>query len=252
MDSSFFSAPKGRFSLGQLHVLGPQLLGRLRGEIGAQQISALAQLAPLFAIFLHLPDQANATGRIPQVELGSEQRAVALFKMTLQFRPVRQDAVQVAVKTRVVDLAFFDLQMIVQRGRWIPALLDGQFAARRTETVDRRHRRYPRPGNIGPLAIDVLFEEIIQFKPLPQLQSEKSGTEPTRPFQANLVHNYPRRIVIGRHLMQRKQFQLTRFLSLVEHLNRLQPARLCRTVQLAQIADRPLTRTIRRAYRFPQ
>src|ERR1022692_1478279 len=91
-------------------------------------------------------------------------------------------------------------------------------------------------------------------KPLPKFQSEKAATEPTHPFQSNLVHNHLRylRIVIGRHHMRRKQFQLTRFPLLVEHLNRLQPARLCRTVQLPQIADRPLTRTIRRAYRFHQ
>ena len=70
------------------------------------------------------------------VELGTEQHTVALFQMPLQFRLVRQDAVQAAIQTRVVDLAVFDLQKIVQRGRRIPALLDGQLAARRAETVD--------------------------------------------------------------------------------------------------------------------
>ena len=35
-----------------------------------------------------------------------------------------------AVQERVVDLAFFNLLQIVQRGRRIPALLDGQFAPR--------------------------------------------------------------------------------------------------------------------------
>jgi len=36
---------------------------------------------------------------------------------------------------------------------------------------------------------------------------------------------------------------------LVENLDRLQPARLRRTVQLAQITERPLTRTAGRPYR---
>src|SRR5271166_1748459 len=65
------------------------------------------------------------------VRLGPEQRAVAFFQMPLQLRLVRQNAVQAAIQARIVDLAFFDLQQIVQRGGWIPALLDSQFAARR-------------------------------------------------------------------------------------------------------------------------
>jgi hypothetical protein len=64
------------------------------------------------------------------VELSSEQRAIALFQMPFQLRLVRKNAVQAAIRSRVVDLAFFYLQQIVQRRRRIPALLDGKFAAR--------------------------------------------------------------------------------------------------------------------------
>jgi hypothetical protein len=46
--------------------------------------------------------------------------------------------------------------------------------------------------------------------------------------------------------------QLMRITLFVENLDRLLPARVCRTIQLAQIADRSLTRTIRRAHRFHQ
>ncbi len=52
--------------------------------------------------------------------------------------------------------------------------------------------------------------------------------------------------------MRREQFQLLRLALFIEDLDRLQPARLRRTVQLAQIAQRSLTRTIRRAHRFHQ
>ena len=52
--------------------------------------------------------------------------------------------------------------------------------------------------------------------------------------------------------MRGKELQLLRFALFIEDLNRRQPARLRRTVQLAQVAERFLTRTIRRAHRFDQ
>jgi hypothetical protein len=85
----------------------------------------------------------------------------------LQLRLVRQHAVQTAVETRVVDLAFFDPQQIVECGGWIPALLDGQFAARRAQPIDRQQRGHARPRHIGGFAIDGLLEEAIQFETLP-------------------------------------------------------------------------------------
>ena len=42
---------------------------------------------------------------------------------------MRQNVVQTAVQTSVVDFAFVDRQQIVKRSRWIPTLLDGQFTA---------------------------------------------------------------------------------------------------------------------------
>ena len=69
----------------------------------------------------------------------------------------------------------------------VPALLDGQFAARRAEAVDRQQRRYARPGYIGCFMIDVLLKEAIQFESLPKIQAEKAGAECSRTFQAHLV-----------------------------------------------------------------
>src|ERR1017187_9669261 len=58
--------PERRFGLRQLHVLRPQLFGRLRLEIGTQQISAFARFTPALAIFFDLPKQPHAFHRIPQ------------------------------------------------------------------------------------------------------------------------------------------------------------------------------------------
>lgn len=101
------------------------------------------------------------------VELGAKQRAITLLEMPLQLRLVRQYAIQTAIQARVVDLAFFDLQQIIQRRRRIPALLDRQFAARCAQPVDRQQRRHARPCHIACFMIDCLFEEAIELKPLP-------------------------------------------------------------------------------------
>jgi hypothetical protein len=52
--------------------------------------------------------------------------------------------------------------------------------------------------------------------------------------------------------MRGPQFQLLRFPLFVKNLNRLQPSRLIRTVQLAQMAERSLAWTIYCAHRFHQ
>ena len=187
------------------------------------------------------------------IELGSEQLAITLLEMPLQLRLVRQNPVQTAVQPRVVDLAFFDLQQIIQRRRWIPALLDRQLAARRAQPVDGQHRRHTRPRHIRRIVIHRLLEETIQRQALPQFPAQEAGAELARSLQPNSIHQHARHLrIIGRRLdMRRKQFQLLGFALLVEHLDRLQPTRLRRTVQLTQITQRPLTRTVRRSAPFP-
>jgi len=167
---------------------------------------------------------------------------------------VRQNAVQATVQTRVVDLAFFDLQQIVQRRRRIPALLDGQFAAWRTQTIDRQQSRHARPRHIGRLVIHRLFEESVQSQPLPQLDPQIAGAELARSLQSHFIQQYARHLrVIGRRLHIRgEQFQLLCFTLLVENLDGLHPPRMGRTIQLAQVAERLLARTVRCTHRFHQ
>ena len=188
------------------------------------------------------------------VELCSEQLAVSFLEMPLQLRLVWQHPVQATVQPRVVDLAFFDSQQIIQsRGR-VPALFNRQLTAWRAQPVDRQHRGNPRPGHISLMLVDGLFEEAIQFQTLPKFQTEPDGSELPRPLQTHLVQQHPRhlRIIRRRFHLRREQLQLLRFTLLVENFNRLQPARLRGTVQLAEVAQCFLTRTIGRAHRFHQ
>ena len=60
------------------------------------------------------------------------------------------------------------------------------------------------------------------------------------------------RIIAWRFHLRREQFQLLLFALLVEDFNRFQPPGLRGTVQLPEIAQRFLPRTIRCAYRFHQ
>jgi len=109
-------------------------------------------------------------------------------------------------------------------------------------------------GTSAGFPIDGLFEETIQFQALPQIQPQETGAELPRSFQTYFVQQHPRylRIVLGRSHMRRKQFQLLRIALIVEDLNGLQPARLRRAVQFAQIANRFLTRTVWCAHRLHQ
>src|SRR5205814_9601489 len=70
--------------------------------------------------------------------------AITIFEMPLQFRLVRQDAIQTAVQTRVVDLPVLDPQQIVQRRPGIPTLFDRQLTAWRAQPVDRQDRKSTR------------------------------------------------------------------------------------------------------------
>jgi len=98
------------------------------------------------------------------------------------------------------------------------------------------------------------LKETIQFEPLPQFQPQKARTELARSFQPYFVQQHPRylRIVRRRRHMRGEQLQLLCFALFIEDLNGRQPARLRGTVQLAQVAECLLARTIRCAHRFHQ
>src|SRR5579875_2197267 len=62
------------------------------------------------------------------VEFRRKEFAITLLEMLLQFRLVRQQAVEAAVQSGVIDRTRPNAQQIIQRGGRIPVLLDPQFA----------------------------------------------------------------------------------------------------------------------------
>ncbi len=99
-----------------------------------------------------------------------------------------------------------------------------------------------------------LLEEPIQFQALPQLQTQPAGAELARSFQTHLIQQHARDLrIAGRRLhIGGEQLELLRLTLLIEDLDRFQPACLCRTVQLTEIAEPSLSRSVRRAHRFHQ
>ncbi len=164
-----------------------------------------------------------------------------LFDLCLE----RQQAVQAAIQTRVVDLACFNMQQILQGGRRVPVLFYGQFAARIAQAIDREYCGYSRPRHIRVISVQVLDQELVQLQPLPQLQSQITVAEATRALHSYLLHQHARHIRIIRGFdFGGKQFQLRALAVFVEDLHRLLPPRMRRTVQLSQITKRALPRAI--------
>src|SRR5271165_2100528 len=57
---------KRRLGFGELHIFRPQLLRRVRRQIGAQHVSALPQVPPSLTVGFHFPNQTYPGGSIPQ------------------------------------------------------------------------------------------------------------------------------------------------------------------------------------------
>ena len=211
----------------------------------------VARVAPLQQrVLLGLAFHVGAGQVVKQhVELGAEQFAIAFLQMALQFRLVGQQPVQTTIQAGVVDLAFRNPQQIIQCRGGIPALLDAQLAAGRTQAVNGQQRRHSRPGYLSGFLIQQVFPEPVQFQPLPQFQTQATSSKLPHP-----AHPHPSYVrIVLRHLdVRRKQFQLPAFALLVEDRDHLQPVRLRRVVQFAQITQRALTRTVGRADGFDQ
>jgi hypothetical protein len=174
--------------------------------------------------------------------------------MPLKRRLVWQDLIECPIESAVIDLALGNVQQVVEGGGRIPAFFDRQLAAGRAEPIDREHRGDPRPRHVRGLVIAVRLEEVIQLQLAPARQAQQARAQLPRPFQPHALDQYLRhlRIVRGRRDVRGKPFQLVALTGLVEDLDRLQPPRLRRAIQLAEMTHRPLTRTIRRADRFHQ
>ena len=98
------------------------------------------------------------------------------------------------------------------------------------------------------------LEEFVQPQLAPERQPEQRGPQLPRPLQPDPLDQdvCDLRVIRGRCDVRGKQFQLVPFAGLVEDLDRLQPPRLRRIIQLAELTERPLARAIRRAHRFDE
>ena len=93
-------------------------------------------------------------------------------------------------------------QQIIQRRRWIPALLHSQLAA--WCTADRSPA--PQPRYVCRIIIHDLLKETIQFQMLPQLLAQETGAELSCPLQADSIHQDARHLrIIVRHPDMRRE-----------------------------------------------
>jgi hypothetical protein len=124
---------------------------------------------------------------------------------------------------------------------------DGQFASRITQPVDRQHRRRAGPRNIGKFLIQMSRKKLIQRQTLPKLQPQIAVAKPAASVLRE-AFSPERRATLGSSgssVSFRNTFNCVCLSLYAEDLDGLLPASLSRTVQLTQIADGPLSWTIR-------
>ena len=188
------------------------------------------------------------------VELRREQLAVARREMALERGLLRQQVIERAIEATVIDRALGHMQQVVQRGRRIPALFNRQLAPGRTQPIDREDRGDARPRHVGRGRIHPRLEEGVEAQLAPERQSKQRRPQLPCPLQPDPLDQDlgDLRVIRGRRDVRGKQFQLVPFAGVVEDVDRLQPPRLCRIIQLAEMTERPLAGAIRRAHRFDE
>jgi len=177
-----------------------------------------------------------------QLELGSEELAVAGRQMTLQRGLVGQQPIETPVEPVGVDLRRVDAEEVIQRGAAEPAGLDAQLAARRTESIDRQDRRGAGPGDVGWRRVQNRRAERVQPQALPQVPPEPDIPEVSRPRLSDPIQTDldDRRVGGDRGGARGEERQLLFFPLRVEDPDGLAPPGLDCAVQLAKIADRLL------------
>lgn len=173
--------------------------------------------------------------------LRAEQFPIAGAQVLFQRGLVREEPVEAAVEPVGVHLGGVHPEEIVQGRAPVPAGLDGEFAPGGAEPVDGEEGRDPGPGDIGRLAIQRRRPEGVEAQPLPEGPAEPDvaegpGAGPADPVQADGDDLS----VIGQRSARGEEGELLRLPLRVEDLDRLPPAGGGRTVELAEVADRPL------------
>ena len=184
-----------------------------------------------------------------KIVLQREEFTEPTTQMLLQRPLVRQQAIQRAVQTIVVDPLNRQSKQIFQGGGAVPSFGDVQFARRLKQSGDDQYRRHLRPRNRFPALRHQLCAQFLQFEHAPQLPSQPDPAEPARALQADSIESYRDALLIGRGCF--KQFPL---LVATADVLRQQPALArpapssspnCATVSWSTFPPRRIERTSR-------
>ena len=139
--------------------------------------------------------------------------------MLFQLPLVRQNPVQTAIQSGVVDPAFFDLQQIIQRRRGVPALLHRQLAARAHNRLMASTAATRDQGTISLTASSLTFFRSTRHQAI--LRSNRSPTQHRALWhQTNDDHNLPSlALQLSARLAPQSKFLIAIHLDIVEVQN---------------------------------
>ncbi len=122
-----------------------------------------------------------------QVEVGGEQRAVALFEVSFELGFVRQELIEASVQTLVVHILEPHTEDVLERRPPAPVLGDMEFARRLAEARQHENRRDLRPRHLLLALRQGRLAELVESQRLPQLVGEPNIAENSTALDTHLV-----------------------------------------------------------------
>ena len=120
-----------------------------------------------------------------QVVLDAEQLAQPILQEHFQRFFVRQNRVQGAIKTLLVDLLRRNAQEIGQCALGVKMLGDVQFARRLAEAAEDQHQGHQRPGDFFAAVGNRAVEKVLQAQLFDELQAQPRPAEVAAIFHAH-------------------------------------------------------------------
>ena len=132
------------------------------------------------------------TGHVVEQEVVLQRKQLTQPPAEVLFerRLVRQQPIQRAVETIVVDPLLRQPAQIFQRGGAIPILRDMQFAGRLGQTCDDQYRRHLAPRDRFAPRRHQLRAQFVELERAPQLPSQPHPTEPAGALDAYAIEAY--------------------------------------------------------------
>ncbi len=147
-------------------------------------VARVAALGQRIAVGLALEIRAGHVVQ-QQVVLDAEQLAQAVLQEGFQRFFMRQNRVQRAIETLLVDLLGRNAQEIDQRALGVKMLGDVQFARRLAEAAEDQHQGHQRPGDFFAAVGKRAVEKVLQAQLLDKLQSQPRPAEVAAVFHAH-------------------------------------------------------------------